>query len=384
MKHKQKQKLKRSIQQENNKLRRVIAMEAAKMMYDRTESEYFTAKRKAARHLGLNYRYRPSDLPSNKEIRDYLLNIAHLYEGDENVRKLKQMRLYALWIMRELESFAPKLIGSTFTGHIRKGSDIDVHIFSDSLAMVAQVLDNNGLQYHVEKKRIVKYNQERIFTHIHVHGLFEIELTLYAPDLIHYRFKSSITGKPIEFATVKQLETLICEEYPDCSIGQEMEKFQTEADCYEMMKLLLLPLETVTGDIHHPEGDMLYHSLQVFELARQEGYGYDIEFLQAALLHDVGKAIDRLHHAEAGAETLEGFVSPRVIFLIRHHMDALKYQAGDLGHKMSTLLRQSEFFEDLLALRKFDSRGRQRGVLVDTVDQVLEYLKKLESGEFFA
>jgi hypothetical protein len=57
-------------------------------------------------------------------------------------------------------------------------------------------------------------------------------------------------------------------------------------------EILLLPLENVKeAPRYHPEGDALYHILQVFELARSEP-PYDEEFLLAALLHDVGKAID--------------------------------------------------------------------------------------------
>ncbi len=44
-----------------------LALLAARLMYDRTEKEYFTAKRKAARQLGVEYRYRPKiSLPTAK------------------------------------------------------------------------------------------------------------------------------------------------------------------------------------------------------------------------------------------------------------------------------------------------------------------------------
>ena len=77
--------------------------------------------------------------------------------------------------------------------------------------------------------------------------------------------------------------------------GDTVDRFRT----YE---LLLLPLEHVMQlPEEHPEGDVLYHSLQVFELARQS-LPYDEEFLTAALLHDVGKAIDRRDHMAAGLE----------------------------------------------------------------------------------
>jgi predicted nucleotidyltransferase len=364
----------------DSKLRRIITLEAAKMMYERTETEYFTAKRKAARKMGIDSRYHPSDLPSNCEIRDEILKVADLYEGEERQRKLQEMRFYALWLMRQLVAFAPKLIGSVWTGHIRKGSDIDIHVFSDSLSPITQTLDNNGLQHHVEKKRVVKHNVERQFTHLHVHGRFEVELTLYTCDYIHYNFKSSITGKAIEKATLKELEEYVREEYGEVDISSELDKYVSETECYEMFQMLLLPLENIKGGTMHPEGDTLYHSLQVFELARREGHGYDIEFLQAALLHDVGKGIDPRDHAEVGADALAGFVTPRTEFLIRHHSEALLYKQGTLGHKKSVELRHSEYFEDLMALREFDNRGRQRGIIVDTVAEALAYLKKLESG----
>ena len=75
---------------------------------------------------------------------------------------------------------------------------------------------------------------------------------------------------------------------------------------------------------------MLYHSLQVFELAREE-LPYDEEFLLAALLHDVGKAIDRREHMAAGLEALDGFITPRTAWLIEHHMDAHALRDGTLG-----------------------------------------------------
>src|SRR5260370_14478137 len=106
------------------RIRSHIALLAARLMYERTESEYFTAKRKAARQLGVEYRYRPKDLPSNAEIREQILCLAQFYEGDSRRDHLREMRLAALRMMRLLAAFKPKLIGSVLTGHVRKSSHI--------------------------------------------------------------------------------------------------------------------------------------------------------------------------------------------------------------------------------------------------------------------
>ena len=49
---------------------------------------------------------------------------------------------------------------------------------------------------------------------------------------------------------------------------------------------------------------------RVFALARDE-LPYDEEFLLAALLHDVGKAIARQDHVAAGLDALDGFITAR-------------------------------------------------------------------------
>jgi hypothetical protein len=361
----------------DDRIRRQIAFLAAQMMYHRNETEYFTAKRKAARQLGVEYRHRPGDLPSNKDIRDQIQAMARIHEGPKRLETLRDMRLDALRLMRLLARFRPRLIGSVRTGHVRKGSDIDLHIFCDSQALVTDTLDELGLQYDVEHKRIVKYGEERTFTHIHLNDTNKFELTLYPEDKVHYVFKSSITGKAIERASIAELELLLRTEHPDIDLEAEVERIEDQLDPYLLFRMLLEPLEGVKqSPKYHPEGDALYHSLQVFELAREER-PYDEEFLLAALLHDVGKAIDPSDHVLAALQSLEGSITVRTEWLIAHHMEVQALRAGTLGVKARARIQASEYYDDLMLLAELDRRGRVRGASVCELDEALKFLREL-------
>src|SRR3974390_3472133 len=148
----------------NVKLRHAIGREAARLMYERLESEYYTAKRKAAKRL-CRHDVKPKDLPSNAEIRDQIQVFARIHEGDKRTEHLRDMRLEALRLMRLLRQFRPRLIGSVMTGHVRKGSDIDIHVFSDSANLISNLLENEGFQFDLERKQIVKFEEARVFTH---------------------------------------------------------------------------------------------------------------------------------------------------------------------------------------------------------------------------
>ena len=155
-------------------------------------------------------------------------------------------------------------------------------------------------------------------------------------------------------------------------------------DRFAIYRLRLQPLEAVKQDPrYHPEGDALYHSLQVFERAR-EVRPYDEEFLLAALLHDVGKAIDPRDHVAASLQALRGTLTPRTAWLIEHHMDLLEKPGRALKPAERRALEESEFYDDLVLLRDLDESGRAVGTPVGTLDEALAYLRGLESESYLA
>ncbi len=96
----------------------------------------------------------------------------------------------------------------------------------------------------------------------------------------------------------------------------------------------------------------------------------------------MGKAIDPADHVSAGLAALEGSITERTEFLIRHHMDARAYRDGTLGHRAKQRLSASEHFADLMLLRELDTAGRRRGAVVGTIAEALKYVQELEDEPY--
>ncbi|HQX48812.1 MAG TPA: HD domain-containing protein [Planctomycetaceae bacterium] len=360
----------------NERLRRAIVVEAARLMYSRNQTEYYRAKLKAAKRLCKGW-VKPAELPTNAEIRDEIQRMANLFEGPSRFDRLREMRIEALRVMRLLARYRPKIIGSTFTGHIRHGSDIDIHVFAVSSEGIESCLDDDGFDYHVERKVVRKHGEERVFTHIHIRDRFPIELTMYAPDKASFAFKSSITGKTIERATLPEFEQFMQREYPDTDLEGEVRAAEAAIDRFQVYRSLLLPLASVMqGKTHHPEGDVLYHLLQCYVLAGEE-LPYDEEFQLAALLHDVGKGLDANDHVRSGLEALEGHITARTAWLIEHHMEAHQIRERTIGFRAHQRLKASPDYETLLLLSDCDRNGRVPGAQVPELDDVFDSLREL-------
>jgi len=140
---------------------------------------------------------------------------------------------------------------------------------------------------------------------------------------------------------------------------------------YTELLELLLDLDGIQQDPrYHPEGDALYHSLQVYQHARRATS--DRQLLAAALLHDVGKSLDDGDHALSGACALDGLVPDRVLWLVEHHLDLLRHP-----RRTRALLLTTPRLADLEQLRAWDLAGRDPNAFVMSPHEALNDLLSL-------
>ncbi len=167
----------------------------------------------------------------------------------------------------------------------------------------------------------------------------------------------------------------VVDDEPEVEPAEGPARLADHLDRFAVYRLRLAPLEAVKQDPRtHPEGDALYHSLQVFERAR-DARPFDEEFLLAALLHDVGRAIDPQDPPRAAVEALRGAVPDRTLALIARHDDPT---AGRDRPKDRGPAPDADTRDDLALLRELDGLGRVPGAAVGTVEEALAYLRGLE------
>ena len=356
----------------DKRLRRQIAFEAAQLLRQGQESEYPRAKRRAARKLGL--RFRPANLPSNNEVRTQLQQINELADARHLFPNLRRLRLESLRLMRLLRRFRPRLVGAVWTGADRSGDRIRLLVHCDHVDTVAGTLTKAALAYHAPIAVPIDSNRHRSATLLRIEGAFPARITIVPRD--------AETGPDEldESAGIDELERCLADEFDGVDLDAELDGIDPGVDRFEVYRLVLEQLEEVSQDPHrHPEGDALFHALQVFDLAVRER-PFDEEFLTAALLHDAGKAVEPDDAVSEGLELLEGTITRRTARLIAGLPDARLYLERDLPSECRLALEESDDFEDLLLLAEIDLAGRRSGARTRRLDEALDLLQNLHEG----
>jgi hypothetical protein len=149
-------------------------------------------------------------------------------------------------------------------------------------------------------------------------------------------------------------------------------------DRFDAIATIVAVLATVRQDpARCPEGDALEHTLQVFDLVYRER-PFDEELLTAALVHDVGKAIDRSNPIASGIEALGDLVTPRTRWLVETLPAARAHCDRTLGHRGRRRLEAHPDFLDALLLAEADRRAHVRGYPAPCLDEAIAVLRELE------
>lgn len=106
-----------------------------------------------------------------------------------------------------------RLIGSVSTGRIKKTSDIDLHLFTDSLEQLEIRLNELGWHYAKEEIHTLYNGKPRQFTHIYLDTEFPVELFIYPNNEIRVQGRSSTDGKLIIRMSYNRLLSLIQDEH---------------------------------------------------------------------------------------------------------------------------------------------------------------------------
>jgi hypothetical protein len=196
-----------------DKIRRSIACEAARLMYEEGVREYRDAKRKAAKRFGPEKALSlGSHLPSNAEIHQELANLIASSEPQLLPQRLLSMRMTALSYLELFEQFSPYLVGSVLSGAVTERSDIDLHLFADSVEEVEVLLERLRIPFETETVPIKKGGVITDYTHIYLdHQGLVIECSVYPVEQRRNRTLSSITGQPMERAGAARLRKIIAQ-----------------------------------------------------------------------------------------------------------------------------------------------------------------------------
>lgn len=195
------------LQQRNEQLRQTIAEEAARIMVEHGVEDFLLAKRKAAERLAV---VDLAALPKNSEIETALLRRQRLF----NVRhhdQLSSLRMSALRLMQLLSEFQPRLVGSVLSGTATIHSEINVHVFVDDAERVSLKLSENGINHnHAEKKLRYEANRQISYPSFKfLAGNHAIEVIVLSEDGIRQSPLSPVDGKPMQRATIAELELLM-------------------------------------------------------------------------------------------------------------------------------------------------------------------------------
>lgn len=191
-----------------DQLRHAVAQEAARIMAEHGVEDFLLAKRKAAEKIGISD---AAALPKNLEIELALQAYRRLFDAQRHTSDLLGLRVAAVKLMCLLSEFQPRLVGTVLTGSASVHSEINVHVFVDQAERISMALQEHGIDHHHAEKKL-RYQSDRYLnfpSFKFVAGTNAFEIVVFPVDGIRQAPLSPVDGKPMQRATLAEVELLI-------------------------------------------------------------------------------------------------------------------------------------------------------------------------------
>lgn len=192
----------------NDRARRVVAQEAARIIVEEGVQDYRLAKNKAAERLGMSDR---GSLPRNGEIEEAVAEHLLIFRQDTHGNLLQSLRSAALSAMQMLSPFTPRLVGPVLAGTAGEHSAVNLHVFSDSAEQVAILLHDGGVSYKPFERRYKsrRGRSETYAAFAFTHRNSTIEATVFPFDGIRQAPISPVDGKPMRRADLAKVQEML-------------------------------------------------------------------------------------------------------------------------------------------------------------------------------
>lgn len=192
----------------SDNLRRLVALEAARLMGEHGIDDFLTAKRKAAERLGVQDK---GNLPRNAEIEAALAEKQRLFDGEAHLSRLLELRRRAREVMEFFSDFQPRLVGGVLSGTAPPGSEVELHLFAEATELVAMKLIDADIPHRLVERRLRMPGDGHVAVPAFrfVAGDDEIVAYVFPPEGLRRAPCSPVDGRPMQRAGLRELEALL-------------------------------------------------------------------------------------------------------------------------------------------------------------------------------
>lgn len=194
----------------DQQMRLRIAQEAARLMAEDGQLDFYNAKRKAATHLGADDTH---NMPQNHEVDEALQAYQRLFKSDSHPQHLRHLRQTAVEAMRLFTDFDPYLAGPVLMGTAGPNTEVQLQLYAPSIETVLFFLMDQEIPYQ-QGETFLRFNgDEQAFPCLRfIAGEDTIELVILADARLRPAPKSPLDGKPMKRARIDELQRLLQQE----------------------------------------------------------------------------------------------------------------------------------------------------------------------------